>query len=213
MINLFVRLSGKPSKTNGTVMTKTTSPRGGAAALNPPKHSPSVLPIPSTEIKVRARLLLNALRRAGPDAILFARSVSASRRWPEPDQWTLTHCMNLVSARAGFDHWDHARRVLGGQAAAGEDVGTLWYSEACGAMTNQWFAHYGEALAILGTDASLYLLPYRRQYVLVDRYFIEALGLDPSSAEWSEAGRDLVRGYASPAWNALALNRLKAIRN
>ncbi|HEU4852378.1 MAG TPA: hypothetical protein VFT37_09515 [Telluria sp.] len=193
-------------------MTKTTSQGSGAAA----PHSPNTihaLPKPSDELKVRARLLVNALRRNDPDALSTALAISAKRRWPEPQAWTLTHCMNLVSARAGFDHWDHARRVLGGEAQAGDDMGTLWYDDACGAITNQWFADYAEALAVFAADASLFLLPYKRQFVLVDRYFIEALGLDASAPEWSEAGRDMVAGYRSAAWDALAHARLRAIRN
>ena len=190
----------------------TSSFNEGASAPHPIPSRSRELPLPATEIKVRARLLLNALRRENPNAIATARSVAATRRWAQPGTWTLTHCMNIVSAQAGFDHWDHARRVLGGDAIIGVDVGTLWYDHACGALTNQWFANYPEARAILDADPSLYLLPYRRQYVLADRYFIELLGIDPSIRPWDELGRDLVCGYAGPAWNALALQRLRAMR-
>ncbi|MFD2366841.1 hypothetical protein [Pseudoduganella sp. GCM10020061] len=168
--------------------------------------------VPANEIKVRARLLLNALRRQEAGAIELARSVSASRRWAEPAEWTLTHCMNIASARAGFQHWDHARRVLGGVAPDGDDAGTLWYDNACEALTNQWFAHYAEARAIHDASSSLYLLPYRRQFIVVDRHFIELLGLDASDPAWTEAGRDLVSGYGSPAWRELAMRRLRAMR-
>ena len=191
-------------------MTKPTL-NEGAHAPHPIPTRGRELPLPATEIKVRARLLVNALRRHDPEAIALASSVASSRRWSEPDTWTLTHCMNIVSARAGFAHWDHARHVLGGDAVAGDDVGTLWYDHACGALTNQWFANYDEARSILEGDPSLYLLPYRRQYVLADRHFIELLGLDPSIRPWVEMGRDLVGGYAGPAWNALALQRLRAM--
>jgi len=190
----------------------TSSLNEGASAPDPIPTRSWELPLPATEIKVRARLLVNALRQQDPDAIARATSVAASRRWVEPDTWTLTHCMNIVSAEAGFAHWDHARRVLGGEAATGDDAGTLWYDHACGALTNQWFARYDEARAILDADPSLYLLPYRRQFVLADRYFIELLGLDPSIRPWDEIGRDLVGGYAAPAWYALALQRLRAMR-
>lgn len=193
------------------IMTN-TSMNGGAPASQPIPTRTRELPLPATELKVQARLLVNALRRNDPEALVLAASVAQSRRWPTPDSWTLTHCMNIVSAQAGFDHWDHARRVLGGESVPGDDLGTLWYEHACGALTNQWFARYEEARAILAGDPSLYLLPYRRQYVLVDLYFIELLGLDAAARPWTEAGRDLVGAYASPAWNALALQRLRAMR-
>jgi hypothetical protein len=192
-------------------MTNTPLNGGASASQRIPTRTRE-LPLPANELKVQARLLINAIRSHDQEALAIARSVAQSRRWPEPASWTLTHCMNIVSARAGFDHWDHARLVLGGKSAPGADVGTLWYEHACGALTNQWFARYEEARSILEGDPSLYLLPYRHQYVLVDLHFIELLGLDPSARPWTEAGRDLVDGYASPAWNALALQRLRAMR-
>lgn len=193
------------------IMTNTPL-NGGASASHPIPARSHELPLPANELKIQARLLVNAIRRHNPDALALARSIAKSSRWPEPEAWTLTHCMNVVSARSGFTHWDHARRVLAGESARGDDVGTLWYEHACGALTNQWFARYEEARQILESDPSLYLLPYRHQYVLVDRHFIELLGLDPSSRPWTEAGRDLAGAYASPAWNALALQRLRAMR-
>jgi hypothetical protein len=36
-------------------------------------------------------------------------------------------------------------------------------------------------------------LGYKRQYVVVDRYFIESLGLDPEDADWQALGFDWVR--------------------
>lgn len=167
---------------------------------------------PLSEIKTRARLLINAIRRQDPDAQQLARSLSSKGQWTAPDEWTLGHCRNLVSVSAGFDNWEHARRVLEGRDAALADAGTFWYADACGAMTNQWLAHYAEAEAILRSDASLYLVPYRRQFVLVNRYFVEAIGLDPDAREWSELGRDLVAGYGGAAWRTLALKRLDAMR-
>ncbi|MCU1335068.1 MAG: hypothetical protein JWO19_649 [Bryobacterales bacterium] len=46
-----------------------------------------------------------------------------------------------------------------------------------------------------GSEASSdgYLLAYKRQYVVVDRYFIESLGLDPLDPDWEDLGFDWVR--------------------
>jgi hypothetical protein len=37
------------------------------------------------------------------------------------------------------------------------------------------------------------LLGYKRQYVVVDQYFIESLGLDPADPDWDALGFDWVR--------------------
>lgn len=176
-------------------------------------HGPDAPRDPISEIKTRARLLINALRRDDAGAHQLARTLCAKGRWSEPEEWTLGHCRNLESVRAGFDNWEHARHVLEGHAAPISNAGSFWYADACRAMTNQWLAHYAEAEAILRADASLYLVPYRLQFVLVDRYFVEALGLDPDASEWSELRRDLVAGYGGTAWRTLALKRLDAMRH
>lgn len=38
-----------------------------------------------------------------------------------------------------------------------------------------------------------YLLACRRQYLVVDGYFIESLGLDPNDPDWKAIGYDWVR--------------------
>lgn len=91
---------------------------GDASASHPIPTRNRELPLPANELKVQARLLVNAIRRHDPDALALARSVAKSSRWLEPETWTLTHCMNVVSARSGFAHWDHARRVLGWRVSA-----------------------------------------------------------------------------------------------
>ncbi|MBI3406586.1 MAG: hypothetical protein HY046_14125 [Acidobacteria bacterium] len=38
-----------------------------------------------------------------------------------------------------------------------------------------------------------FLLGYQRHFVLVDRFYIESLGLDPEDRDWSAIGYDWVR--------------------
>ena len=71
---------------------------------------------PIDELKIRARLLRNALAQFDADALRRASNVAKQRRWSIPDAWTLTLCLNVVSVEAGFNQWDHARIVLGGDA-------------------------------------------------------------------------------------------------
>lgn len=146
------------------------------------------------ELKTRARLRLNAARRAGGE------------------QTRLRDCLTLVAREAGFAHWDHARLVLGGTAAPGSDMGTFWHTKGTGALLNQWFASADEARAVQKADPGAFLLPYRRQFMLVQDDFIREIGGDPAHPAWRELGRDAVGGYASPAWSIVAMHRLRAVR-
>ncbi len=147
---------------------------------------------PLDELKTRARLRLNAAKRGD-----------------EPGAPRLRDCLHEVARAVGFQHWEHARRVLGGEAQWGEDMGRFWYAPRCIVHLNTWIADRGQALAARERTAG-FLLPYRRQFVLVEEGFVRELGLDPADAAWEAAGRDLVSAYGSPAWKALARQRLSA---
>lgn len=149
-----------------------------------------------TELKTRARLRLNAAKAAGA----------------EP---RLRDCLNAVSKEAGFDDYAHARRVLNGEARPGDDFGTFWYAPRCAGLLNQWFATYEEARGALRATPRpekrrLFLLPYKRQFMVVEDDFIRELGLQPEDTVWTTAGHDLIQAYGSAAWRTLALGRLKA---
>jgi len=149
------------------------------------------------ELKVRARLRLNAARREQAD----------------PAEIRLRHCLNQVARDVGFAHWEHARAVLGAMAAREDDMGTFWHAPRTGILLNLWLARYEQAYAALVADPGAFLLPYRRQFMVVQEHFIRELGVDPSHPAWAEAGHDLVAAYGSSAWLALAGQRLKAPRS
>jgi hypothetical protein len=143
------------------------------------------------ELKVRARVRLNGARRAGAG-----------------EERKLRHCLDEVAREAGFAHWEHARHVLSGQAMAGEDMGAFWHAPGCDALLNEWFADLAAARAALRQGR--YLLPFRRQYVVVEAPYIRELGLDPDHAAWAAAGADLVSAYGTAAWATLASARMRA---
>lgn len=167
---------------------------------------------PTDELKIRARLLRKALAAHDPDALARASAIARQRRWPVPDVWTLGLCLNLVSAEAGFHQWNHARTVLDGVAASGDDMGGFWYDNACAMLLNHWFAAYDDARASLRQHDGRYLFPYGRQFIMAEAPFVLAIGLNPAAAEWSGIGRDLVAGYGSAEWRALVGQRLRQMR-
>jgi hypothetical protein len=153
-----------------------------------PSSSPAV-----TELKVRARLRLNRLKKS---------AATGDTR--------LRDCLDEVAAAAGFAHWEHARRVLAGLAQPGDDFGTFWHSPRCDALLNEWHAHYGTARQALHSAPGRFLLPYKRQFVVVQTHFLRELGLDPDDALWTATQADLVGSYGTPAWSELAARRLRA---
>jgi hypothetical protein len=164
---------------------------------------------PIDELKIRARLLRNALAQFDADALRRASNVAKQRRWAIPDAWTLTLCLNVVSVEAGFNQWDHARIVLGGDARQGDDMGRFWYDKSCSMLLNHWFASYDDARGTLKTQGGRYLLPYGRQFVVVESPFIIAIGLDASSPRWAAIEHDLVRGYGTPDWRIFVQERMQ----
>jgi hypothetical protein len=167
---------------------------------------------PIEELKIRARLLRKALVSRDGAALARASAASRQRRWTIPDEWPLALCLNVVSVEAGFDQWNHARIVLGGEAVAGGDMGRFWYDKACSALLNHWFAGYDDARASLHAHSGRYLFPYDRQFIVADAPFVVALGLDPAARVWESIGRDLVGGYGTVEWKVLVEQRLRQMR-
>ncbi len=165
-----------------------------------------------TELKTRARLLLNALESAQPEALARAQRISKKRRWPLPESWQLKHSLNIVAGENGFAQWEHARTVLGGESHAGDDMGDFWCEGESAVFLNHWFASYPLAQECLQNEARRFLLPYRRQFVVTGEHYLRHLGLDPDDPAWADIGRNLAAGYGSAAWQHLSVQRLHAQR-
>ena len=169
------------------------------------------------ELKIRARLRLNALQ-SGDDAVLtFARIISKRRRWPWPQEWKLQHALNIVASELDFRDWHQARAVLGGTAKRGDDMGGFWYARSGGVLLlNHWFSSYAEAQEYQrGGDRnreSRWLFPYGKQFVVGDRHYLQTLSMDPELPLWEQVGRDLYGCYGSAAWHLLCAVRLQATR-
>ena len=155
-----------------------------------PDHSIEAL---VDELKVRARVRLNRARREGSAGTMRLRDA-----------------LHEVAREVGFKDWEHARKVLGGLAVLGDDMGDFWHVPRTGILLHHWFSDYAQARVVLDQVQTGFLLPYRRQCFIVQAPFIEALGLNPADPAWVAIGRDLVAAYGTPAWRALAWQRLHA---
>lgn len=105
------------------------------------------------------------------------------------------HCLTASALSVGFQSWMHAVEVLEGRA---EDFGTLLYPSTCYGHYNIWSASYEEARAIHAQHGG-YLLAYKRQFLIVDRDYIESLGLEPEDPDLEAIGRDWVKPASTAA--------------
>ncbi|MFZ6816475.1 hypothetical protein ACO0K3_18545 [Undibacterium sp. Rencai35W] len=165
------------------------------------------------ELKTRARILLNALEKQTPAALLKLQQLSKRARRPQPDTYSLQLCLNLVSIEVGFRSWDHARTVLQGEAKIGDDMGQFWYDDkACSVFMNAWFVEYDVALAFVQARADRFLLPYGTQFVVVEPPYLAVIGLEVDTPRWRTAGYDLMASYGNTDWQVFVTQRLLATR-
>jgi hypothetical protein len=166
------------------------------------------------ELKTRARLRLNAARRGAAETFDQPPSTTGRppRRGAEP---RLRDCLKAVARDVGFLTWAQALRVLGGQASGAPgagDMGSFWHAPRCNGLLSHWFASFDRARECLALDEGRVLVPYRRQFIVVDGHYLRELGLAPDDGAWSRTGRDLVQAYGGEAWLALCRQRLLALR-
>jgi hypothetical protein len=176
---------------------------------------------PVQELKVRAEIMQRQVQALEPAALERLRALPEYRR-AEADvlrgaapNIQRKHCLAAVARELGFANWEHARRVLEGDASE-QDFGKLLYDKVFGAGLNVWSAHYDEARELrqkMGTpQAPSFLLAYQRQFFIVDRYFIEALGLEPEDADFEAIGWDWAHPNDTEARRRLYAKLLAARR-
>ena len=161
------------------------------------KHYARILQRRARDAEPVALSRLRALREfAGAEAEHISRSVRRE------------HCLTAGALQLGFQSWRHALEVLEGRP---EDFGTLLYPSSCMGHWNIWSAHYAEAREIRAAHGG-YLLAYRRQFLIVDRDYIDSLGLDPDHPAWNDMGRDWPqphdRGARAQLYDRLVQNAL-----
>jgi hypothetical protein len=142
------------------------------------------------DLKTQARALHKQVKAHEPAALARLRALRELRGASDGELAAGTRrrqCLAAIAHELGFDGWPHLVAVIEGRRD--DDFGTLLYRPG---HSNIWSASYDEARAIRSEHGG-YLLPYKHQFVIVDRYFIETLGLDPDDADWEVIGRDWVK--------------------
>jgi len=149
------------------------------------------------ELKTRAELLHRRIQNNDHRAIGRLRVLPQFRRASYEHLGAATcdiqrrDCLTVIAAELGFASWPAAKAAITGETMI-EDFGTLLYPGRCAGHINLWYKTYQEAATVRESRQG-YLLGYKRQYVVVDQYFIESLGLDPADPDWEALGFDWVQ--------------------
>jgi hypothetical protein len=115
-----------------------------------------------------------------------AHALHNAARAAEPES-RLREALAAVSRQLGFKGWSHLTAVLSGTEAT--DYGTLLVPREVGGHGNIWSADLDEART-LRAETNGYLLAWRHHYLVVDRFYIDSLGLDADDPDWDRIGRD-----------------------
>ena len=159
------------------------------------------------DLKHRARRLQRSARAGEPEALARLRALPELRDDPAIGETVRRrHCLKVVARELGFDSWAHLAHGAEGDC---RDFGVFLYPSDS-PFWNIWSASYEEARAIRSEHGG-YLLAYRHQFLVVDRYFVEHLGLDPDDPDWERIGRDFVRPKDLEARGRLFETRLQQL--
>ena len=175
---------------------------------------------PVENVKHRARLLQQRAQASNPEALAVLRTLPELHALSDEallETLQRRHCLAALAKALGFGSWPHAKSVLSGeallrpneQAHAAPDLGTLMHRELGGAYWNIWSASYAEARDIRAEHGG-YLLPYRKQFLIVETHYLEALGLDAGDPDWERIGRDWAAPADLTAWARLTSRAVDA---
>ncbi|MEL4390177.1 hypothetical protein ACE02U_16950 [Shewanella xiamenensis] len=160
-----------------------------------------------TEVKILAKKRLKACH-AGDAMALDKFAPLMNKQGFTQQDIQLKHCQSLLARELGFTDFNHCQRVLSGQAHIGEDLGTLFHSRRCDTLLNHWFSGFDEAQAFLQQSPQMVLLPYKKQFFVVNGPdYLDALGLklsDPACIYSTWVGNETV-----PAYEAFALSLIR----
>lgn len=165
------------------------------------------------ELKTQAKKLLKVIKEKNE----FENKIKLQLKKIQitsPNEVKLKHCLILVAQQLGFENWHHAQLVLSGNATLTKnlDMGTVFYNNRCAAFINLWFSDYNQAKQALISNFEIsYLLPYKKQFIVVKKEYLLALNINENShCLFANIHHDLYQGYNTPSWDEL---NYQVIRN
>ena len=144
------------------------------------------------DYKVKASLLLKAAKQG--DAVALQRFAVVPGL--TPDTLQRKHALRVIALENGFASW------LALKLSQKPSLETLLRPRGAPSFLNDWHTDYDVAKKALESSGG-YLLPYKSQFFIVQRGYIEALGLNPDDADWQRMGFDAVKPKDRAAWERL----------
>ena len=159
------------------------------------------------DAKIRARLLLKALRSDEPERVREAvarfqawaplKSLTSAELTGPHSRIQLKHALAVIALEAGHDSWAALKRAM-------TDPTERLYPRHPGGFLNAWFTSYEEARACREMQGG-FLFPYRSQFFVAGaQYVTDALKLSPNDADWARIGYDWARPLDAAAWKRLS---------
>lgn len=155
------------------------------------------------ECKIRASLLLKALRSTDSDAAL--KAAKRFQRAPQFKELSFDdiqqfdmkrkHALAVIALEKGFESWADLKCQL---------------PFIKGGFLNHWFANYADAKD-KQKSAGGFLLPYQKQYIVCDQDYMKNLGFDTSDPDWEKIGYDWAQPENQQAWKRLYQKWIKIV--
>lgn len=168
------------------------------------------------ELKVRASLLLKALRSDDPERVraaaerfrrlprLATLDADAIIRWR--DEIRRKHALDVVAIELGHASWTALSRAYE-VAEPTREPNFEWMFSWGAAYLNHWCRSYEEAREVQEREGG-FVFRYRQHFVVCPPDFLSARALDPHDPDWSRSGRDTVRPRDREAFTRL-ITRLR----
>jgi hypothetical protein len=168
------------------------------------------------EVKTQAKKLLKAFK-SDPSLVRAMQIPLKKIAVSSLEELKLKHCLSLVAIELGFKDWHEAQQLLSGnkQQLMTINMGSFFYPKGCGGFINEWFADYTQARnTLVNSPTSKWLLPYKNQFIVVEKEYIEVFKLDKALlSSWAKIEHDMVTSYNSVDWDkitcAVIRNRMR----
>lgn len=160
------------------------------------------------ELKIKAKLILKSYK-TGMSSLPEWVPVKVLTEADKNSDLKLKHVLIAVAKKAGFIDWQHAVHFLDAKWLPGEDAGTFWYSPKCRVLLNVWCRNLAEAEEQLAELPDAILFPYKKQFIIADKNFVTALGLDTYYSELLQnVHRNMATTQERGIWDDIALARI-----
>jgi len=174
-------------------------------------------PLPLSECKVRASLLLKSL--LSDDATRATRAAERLRSLPvfaprtpgallaNKEQVRLKHALEVIAREQGHASWKELKDAR--ESTPPRFSPEAFFARQGSAWLNRWFSTYAEARASLLAEGGV-LFPFREQFFICEPGFLRALGVDLADPDWERVGFNWMEP-ADPAARARVEQKLIAL--